>query len=58
MGYFNGSYSEIEVSEKDEWTPDAIRERGRKMLEFMEERWAFKFSDWDIEYDDILFPQK
>lgn len=58
MGYFNGSYSEREVSEKDDWTPSTIRERGRKMLEFMEERWAFKFSDWDIEYDDILFPQK
>lgn len=58
LGYFNGSYSEIEVSQKDEWTPNAIRERGRKMLEFMERTWAFKFSDWDIEYDDILFPQK
>lgn len=58
MGYFNGSYSEREVSEKDEWTPSAIRERGRKMLDFMEKRWNFKFSDSNIEYDDILFPQK
>jgi uncharacterized protein with ParB-like and HNH nuclease domain len=43
VGYFNGSYSEIEVSSYSQWTGEEIIERGIKMLEFMEERW--KFSD-------------
>jgi hypothetical protein len=43
VGYFNGSYSEIEVSSYSQWTAEEIIERGIKMLEFMEDRW--KFSD-------------
>ena len=42
IGYRYGSYSEIEVSSKDEWTSTEILERGMKLLEFMEERWALK----------------
>lgn len=40
-GYFNGSYSENEVAEKykTEWTAMAIRQRGLRLLEFMEKRW-------------------
>jgi uncharacterized protein with ParB-like and HNH nuclease domain len=45
FGYFNGSYSEIEVSSYSEWTPSQIIERGIKMLDFMEERWQFRDSD-------------
>lgn len=48
IGYYNGSYSEIEVSKQTEWTPEQIKERGLLMLQFMEDRWKFKFSDWDI----------
>ena len=46
IGYFNGSYSEIEVSAFSDWTEAEIKERGIKMLEFMEERWGFDISEW------------
>lgn len=58
IGYYNGSYSEIEVSKQTEWTPEQIKERGLLMLQFMEDRWKFRFSDWDINKEDILFPTK
>ena len=58
IGYYNGSYSEIEVSKQTEWTPEQIKGRGLLMLQFMEDRWKFRFSDWDINKDDILFPTK
>lgn len=38
-GYKNGSYSEIEVSEIDEWTPNQIKTRGLKLLNWLEGRW-------------------
>ncbi len=58
VGYFNGSYSEIEVSSYHKWTAEEIIERGLKMLEFMEKRW--RFSDdhlkrgWAIDKKDLL----
>lgn len=58
IGYYNGSYSEIEVAKQTEWTPEQIKERGLSMLQYMEDRWNFKFSDWDINKEDILFPAK
>ena len=58
IGYYNGSYSEIEVSKQTEWTPEQIKGRGLLMLQFMEDRWKFRFSDWDINKEDILFPTK
>ena len=58
IGYYNGSYSEIEVSKQNEWTTETIKERGLSMLQFMEERWKFKFNDWEIEKEGILFPSK
>ena len=39
-GYSNGSYSELEVSANDEWTPDQIKQRGIRLLDFMERRWG------------------
>ena len=56
IGYYNGSYSEIEVSKQNEWTTETIKERGLSMLQFMEERWRFKFKDWEINKEEILFP--
>lgn len=44
-GYKNGSYSELEVAEKEKWTPVEIKERGLKLLKFMENRWNIKFKD-------------
>lgn len=58
IGYYNGSYSEIEVSKQTEWTPEQIKERGLLMLQFMEDRWKFKFAEWNINKEDILFPKK
>lgn len=58
IGYYNGSYSEIEVAKETEWTTERIKERGLSMLQFMEERWKFKFKDWGIEKEEILFPTK
>jgi len=45
QGYSDGSHSEIEVSAYDEWTPEAILERGNLLLEFMENRWDLKFEN-------------
>ncbi len=45
VGFFNGAYSEIEVSSYDKWTPHEILSRGIKMLEFLEERWGVDFND-------------
>ncbi len=40
IGYFTGSYSEIEVSQYQTWDENAILDRGLKMLAFMEVRWG------------------
>ncbi len=39
IGYFNGSCSENEVAQYNDWTPESIKERGLKILSFMEKRW-------------------
>jgi uncharacterized protein with ParB-like and HNH nuclease domain len=39
-GYFNGSYSEIAVAQKPDWTPKEVLERGVEMLDFLENRWS------------------
>ena len=44
-GYMNGSYSEQEVAQLKDWTPDQIKKRGLKLLEFMEKRWKIKLGD-------------
>lgn len=44
-GYENGSYSEQEVAKHEIWDAMAIKQRGIKMLNFMEERWDIKFKD-------------
>ena len=46
-GYSNGSFSELEVSENDDWGPEEIKNRGLKMLNFMEERWNIRFQSDD-----------
>ncbi len=47
VGFFNGSYSEIEVSSYKDWTAKEIKERGLKMLKFLEERWGIDIDDWE-----------
>ena len=41
-GYENGSYSEIEVSKEEDWTADNIKERGLRLLSFLEKRWNIR----------------
>ena len=53
-GYSDGTHSEIEVCECDEWGPDQIRERGIRLLKFMEKRWNIHFAD-DEAREDLLF---
>ncbi len=45
LGYSSGSYSEIEVSQQDDWDPHRILERGIRMLAFMEKRWKINIGD-------------
>jgi len=47
--FSSGSYSEIEVSKNEKWTPIQIEERGRKILQFLSDRW-----DIEIEESTIL----
>ena len=55
MGFFNGSYSEINVASYKNWTAKEIKDRGLKMLSFLEERWNFDIeNDWDIKKIDLL----
>ena len=42
-GYINGSHSEIEVSQEDNWTAQNIFDRGMTLLNFMEKRWRLQF---------------
>jgi hypothetical protein len=44
-GYVNGSHSEIEVAQEPDWTPEAILNRGMRLLAFMEKRWDIVLSD-------------
>lgn len=46
VGYYNGSVSENEVAQYQEWTPVEILKRGLALLEFMEQRWNIKLGDF------------
>lgn len=53
-GYSDGSHSEIEVSQYDTWDSETIKERGMKLLNFMEKRWDIKFSNKSVK-EELLF---
>ena len=53
-GYSDGSHSEIEVCNSDDWGPSEIRERGIRLLKFMEKRWNIQFTD-DQARENLLF---
>jgi uncharacterized protein with ParB-like and HNH nuclease domain len=44
-GYSDGTHSEIEVAQYPHWCPAQVKERGLKLLDFMEKRWKIKFGD-------------
>lgn len=47
-GYKNGSYSELEVAQNENWTAEEIKKRGLHLLAFMERRWDIELgSDED-----------
>ncbi|WP_321960057.1 DUF262 domain-containing HNH endonuclease family protein [Paraburkholderia sp. J7] len=48
-GYSDGSHSEIEVAASDEWGPKQIRNRGHRLLTFMEGRWEILLKNEDRE---------
>ncbi len=54
VGFFNGSFSEIQVSDCKNWTPHEIFERGIKMLKFMSCRWNINFEDLGISKKNLL----
>lgn len=45
IGYRFGSYSEIEVAQRNEWTAEEILERGIRLLDFLERRWKISIGD-------------
>lgn len=53
-GYDNGSYSELDVARKGEWTPETIIERGRKMLNFLLNHWNINHTFTPEEVDLLL----
>ncbi len=53
-GYSNGSHSEIEVARCEDWGPNEIRERGMRLIRFMENRWNIRFAD-DRVREKLLF---
>ncbi len=55
-GYKKGSFSELEVADKKDWTPEEIKKRGLKMMEFMENHWNFKFKS-EEDKQALLFPK-
>jgi hypothetical protein len=44
-GYYNGSYSEIAVAQRPDWTPATLLERGLEILKFLEDRWQVSLGD-------------
>nr|QNO49112.1 hypothetical protein CPECMPGB_00032 [Methanosarcinales archaeon ANME-2c ERB4]QNO49149.1 hypothetical protein DBBAIPCH_00032 [Methanosarcinales archaeon ANME-2c ERB4] len=53
-GYSDGSHSEIEVAQNVQWGPEQVRDRGRKLLSFMEKRWDVRFQN-DADKERLLF---
>ncbi len=48
VGFYNGSHSEIEVNTYENWTALEIQQRGKKMLQFLKERWDMPIENWEI----------
>lgn len=47
-GYKFGTYSELEVAEFKDWTAKCIYNRGKKLIEFMNQKWDMKLNNKDI----------
>ena len=53
-GYSDGSHSEIEVAQSAQWGQEQVRDRGMKLLSFMEKRWDVRFQN-DADKGRLLF---
>jgi len=53
-GYSDGSHSEIEVAQNARWGPEQVRDRGMKLLSFMEKHWDVRFRN-DADKERLLF---
>lgn len=53
-GYSEGSFSEIEVSKYDEWTPEKVKWRGIILLKFMQMKWKIKFHSNKTENEVLI----
>jgi uncharacterized protein DUF262/uncharacterized protein DUF1524 len=53
-GYSEGSHSEMEVSRSVTWGPNEVRERGLRLVRFIERRWNLSLRD-DKERESLLF---
>lgn len=49
-GYKEGSYAEMEIGNKEQWTANEILERGRIIIDFIEKRWDVKFTSTREKY--------
>ncbi|WP_151900467.1 DUF262 domain-containing protein [Sulfurimonas hydrogeniphila] len=54
VGFFNGSYSEIEIASYSNWTPSTIKDRGEQSLDFLVKRWDIDFEGWETDKEDLL----
>ncbi len=54
VGFFNGSYSEIDVAKNENWTPDEIFNRGKELIAFLGERWDIDFKTWGFDEAKLL----
>ena len=44
----------MQVAELDDWTPQAVLDRGLKLLSWMEQRWCFHFKSEEQKIDIII----
>ena len=54
VGFFNGSYSEIDVAKNKNWGPDEICNRGKELIAFLGERWDIDFKVWGLDEGQLL----
>ena len=54
VGFFNGSYSEIDVAKNENWGPDEILNRGKELIAFLGERWDIDFKTLGFDEAKLL----
>ena len=54
VGFFNGSYSEIDIAKNENWGPDEIYNRGIELIAFLGKRWDIDFKVWGLDEGQLL----